>query len=113
MEGAPRFLLSEALRGEGAVLKNVRGERFTDELAPRDVVARAIVAEMRRTAAPHVLLDLTHRGETFVRERFPRIYETCLKYGVNVGRDAAPVAPAVAGPGLPVARPPLGTVEAS
>jgi len=94
VEGAPRFLLSEALRGEGAVLKNVSGERFTDELAPRDVVARAIVAEMRRTSSPHVFLDLTHRGEDFVRRRFPRIYETCLKYGVNVGRDAAPVAPA-------------------
>src|SRR5262252_4109606 len=55
VEGAPRFLLSEALRGEGAVLRNGRGERFTDELAPRDVVSRAIVREMERTAASHVL----------------------------------------------------------
>lgn len=94
VDGAPRFLLSEALRGEGAVLKNAHGERFTDEMAPRDVVARAIVAEMTRTGVPHVLLDLTHRGEDFIRERFPRIYETCLKYGVNIGREAAPVAPA-------------------
>jgi L-aspartate oxidase len=94
LEGAPRFLLSEALRGEGAKLKNASGERFTDELAPRDVVARAIVEEMRRDGASHVYLDLSHRGEKFVRERFPRIFETCLKYGVNLGREAAPVAPA-------------------
>jgi L-aspartate oxidase len=100
VEGAPRFLLSEALRGEGALLRNTRGERFMEryhplgELAPRDVVARAIVSEMSRTGVPHVLLDLTHRGETFIRQRFPRIYETCLRYGVNVGLDPAPVAPA-------------------
>ena len=94
MEGAPRFLLSEALRGEGAVLKNNRGERFTDELAPRDVVARAIVAEMKRTGVAHVLLDLSHRGEQFVRQRFPRVFETCLEYGVNIGSVPAPVAPA-------------------
>ena len=100
VEGAPRFLLSEALRGEGALLRNTRGERFMEryhplgELAPRDVVARAIVSEMSRTSAPHVFLDLTHRGESFIRQRFPRIYETCLRYGVNVGVDPAPVAPA-------------------
>jgi L-aspartate oxidase len=94
VEGAPRFLLSEALRGEGALLRNAQGERFTDELAPRDVVARAIVQEMKRTAAPNVLLDLTHRGEAFIRDRFPRIYETCLRYGVNLGLQPAPVAPA-------------------
>jgi len=100
VDGAPRFLLSEALRGEGALLRNTRGERFMEryhpllELAPRDVVARAIVSEMTRTGAPHVFLDLTHRGESFIRERFPRIYETCLRYGVNIGTDPAPVAPA-------------------
>lgn len=94
IEGAPRFLLSEALRGEGAVLRNINGDRFTDELAPRDVVARAITTEMQRTRASHVLLDLTDRGEAFIRSRFPRIFETCLKYGVNIGREAAPVAPA-------------------
>jgi L-aspartate oxidase len=94
LEGAPRFLLSEALRGEGAVLKNAGGERFTDELAPRDVVARAILAEMQRSGRSHVTLDISRRGEEFVRERFPRIYETCLKYGVNIGREPAPVAPA-------------------
>jgi L-aspartate oxidase len=100
VEGAPRFLLSEALRGEGALLRNTRGERFMEryhpllELAPRDVVARAIVSEMARTGAAYVFLDLTHRGEGFIRERFPRIYETCLQYGVNIGTEAAPVAPA-------------------
>src|SRR6185369_8288123 len=94
VEGAPRFLLSEALRGEGGLLKNAAGERFTDELAPRDVVSRAIVAEMRRAGTDPVLLDLTHLGEEFIRTRFPRIFETCLRYGVNLGRDPAPVAPA-------------------
>ncbi len=94
VEGAPRFLLSEALRGEGAYLRNAAGERFTDELAPRDVVARAIVAEIRRTGEPHVYLDLTHRGGEFIRARFPRIYETCRRYGVDLAAAPAPVHPA-------------------
>jgi L-aspartate oxidase len=98
--GAPRFLLSEALRGEGALLLNVRGERFMEgvhplkELAPRDVVARAIVSEMSHTGADHVFLDLTRRGQTFIHQRFPRIYETCLKYGINLALQQVPVAPA-------------------
>jgi len=100
VEGAPRFLLSEALRGEGARLLNRDGERFMEryhpmgELAPRDVVSRAIVAEMSRTGAPHVFLDLTHRDPQFIRSRFPRNYETCRQYGVDISIEPAPVHPA-------------------
>jgi len=100
VEGAPRFLVSEALRGEGARLLNARGEPFMEryhplkDLAPRDVVARAIVAEMERTGATSVSLDLTRREPGFVRARFPRIYETCLRYGVDLELEPAPVAPA-------------------
>lgn len=99
--GAPRFLLSEALRGEGARLINTAGERFMgryhplEELAPRDVVSRAIVSELRRTEAEHVWLDLTHlNAAERIRARFPRIYVTCLRYGIDIGVQPIPVAPA-------------------
>jgi L-aspartate oxidase len=100
VEGAPRFLLSEALRGEGALLRNGAGERFMTayhpmaELAPRDVVSRSIASELARTGGAHVFLDLRHIDAGHVRERFPRIYETCLRYGVDIARDLAPVHPA-------------------
>jgi L-aspartate oxidase len=64
------------------------------ELAPRDVVSRAIVAEMRRDGSPHVFLDLSHRGGHFVRDRFPRIHSTCLQLGIDLDLQAAPVHPA-------------------
>ncbi|WP_219834759.1 L-aspartate oxidase [Paenibacillus sp. R14(2021)] len=98
--GAPRFLISEAVRGEGAVLRNIRGERFMDkyheqlELAPRDVVARAIVSEMEATKSTFVYIDVTHESEEMVRHRFPNIYEFCLKYGLDLTTDWIPVAPA-------------------
>jgi L-aspartate oxidase len=100
VEGAPRFLLSEALRGEGAKLRNAYGAQFMDryhplaELAPRDVVSRSIVAEMAATDAPHVFLDLTHLDPRHLRDRFPRIYATCLRYGVDMTIGPVPVHPA-------------------
>lgn len=100
VEGAPRFLLSEALRGEGARLLSTRGERFMPqyhpmaELAPRDVVARAIVEQMRREQAPHVFLEISGRGADYARRRFPRIHATCLAYGIDLDRQPAPVHPA-------------------
>src|SRR5262245_15247457 len=100
LEGAPRFLLSEALRGEGAILRNHEGEAFArryddrGELAPRDIVARAIVAEMERTGSRWMYLDLTHLKADFLRERFPKIFETCLRYGLDLTKDQLPVSPA-------------------
>jgi L-aspartate oxidase len=100
VEGAPRFLLSEALRGEGAVLRNDSGEAFMGryhemgDLAPRDVVSRSVVTEMKRTGASQVWLDLTSRDADFIRARFPRIFDTCLAYGVDISRASASVHPA-------------------
>lgn len=98
--GAPRFLISEAVRGEGAVLRNINGERFMEryhnllELAPRDIVARAIVSEMELTKSTFVYLDITHESPEMVKHRFPTIYETCMGYGLDITSDWIPVAPA-------------------
>jgi L-aspartate oxidase len=98
--GAPRFLISEAVRGEGAILRNITGERFMEryheqlELAPRDVVARAILSEMEHTKSTFVYLDFTHESEAVVKHRFPTIYEVCMKYGLDLATDWIPVAPA-------------------
>jgi L-aspartate oxidase len=95
--GAPHFLISEALRGEGAILVNEAGERFmlkTDrmaELAPRDIIARTIFNELKKDT---VYLDIRHKGKDFILERFPMIYQECLKYDVDITEDLIPVSPA-------------------
>jgi L-aspartate oxidase len=97
---APRFLLSEAMRGEGGKLRNEAGEifmpRYHDkaELAPRDVVSRAIFNETRRTGSELVYLDLSHLPADFVIRRFPKIHATCLSFGLDISRQPIPVFPA-------------------
>ena len=98
-KNAPRFLISESVRGEGAVLVNSRGERFMDgahpqgSLAPRDVVARAIRDELASSGEPCVFLDLSSMPPGFARERFPNIHERCLSHGVDIEREPVPVVP--------------------
>jgi L-aspartate oxidase len=93
IEGAPRFLISEAVRGEGAHLVNRAGQRFVDELRPRDQVARAIAAEAAAGRGP-VCLDLRHLDPERVRTRFPRIHATCLHHGLDITVTPVPVTPA-------------------
>ncbi|MQA00751.1 MAG: L-aspartate oxidase [Dehalococcoidia bacterium] len=100
LPGQPVFLISEAVRGEGAQLFTTQGERFMPkyddraELAPRDIVARAIHREMAASASAHVLLDITDRSGSWLAARFPQIYRHCLAAGIDMSTDRVPVSPA-------------------
>lgn len=99
LPSCPPFLLSETMRGEGGLLRNRKGELFMSryhpsaELAPRDIVARAICSEMAATRSRHVYLDVTHLGGRFIKKRFPRIYATCLRFDIDITEEWIPVSP--------------------
>lgn len=89
-----RFLISESVRGEGGILLNPDGERFIDELLPRDVVTDAINKEMKKFNSPYMYLSLRHMSETKIKNRFPNIYLNCLREGYNLAKDLVPITPA-------------------
>jgi len=100
LPGVTPFLISEAVRGEGGILRNVDGRRFMPDytpqgdLAPRDIVARGILHEMEKTASDKVFIDVTHLPSDVITTRFPHIYQFCLDHGLDIIRELVPVAPA-------------------
>ena len=98
---AKSFLITEAMRGEGAILKNVRGKEFmqdyhpSKELAQRDIVSRAIDTELKKTGDDHVYLDIaSYKTPSFIKDHFPGVYDTCLNFNIDITKDAIPVVPA-------------------
>jgi len=94
LRGAPRFLLTEALRGEGAQIVNDRGERFVDELLTRDEVSRAVFREMTARSDAKVFLDMAHVPPDILQNKFRHVYATCLNYGLDITHDRIPITPA-------------------
>lgn len=89
-----RFLISESLRGEGAILKDINGNRFVDELLPRDIVSKSILKQMKDTNSQYVLLDASFMDTEYLKNRFSLIYENCLEKGIDITKEAIPVSPA-------------------